>query len=105
MGTEVDHARRCKLRIQGLYHENGDRAGFWVQHRSWQNLCAQIISIGGCASGPLPEILLGADEATLMFDTYDVSSGRRATPHRILRHGPVRDYRRIAQPPWARDSG
>ena len=42
------------MTIYRLYAENGHRAGFWVQHRSWNNICAQVQSIAGHSCGALP---------------------------------------------------
>ena len=35
------------MTIYGLYERNGNRAGFWVQHRTWNNMCARVQSIDG----------------------------------------------------------
>jgi len=35
------------MTIYRLYSDNGNNAGFWVQHRTWGNVCAQVHSIAG----------------------------------------------------------
>jgi len=42
------------MTIYSIYASNGNRAGFWVQHRSWSNTCAQVQSIAGQRFGKLP---------------------------------------------------
>src|SRR5207248_2911932 len=39
-----------------IYVENGHCAGFWVQHRTWRNICAQVQSIAGKQFGRLPGV-------------------------------------------------
>ena len=90
------------MTIYRLYRENGNNAGFWVQHRGWRNLCAQVRSIGGQRTGNLPGRAPNHNAAAVLIDSYDVSSGRRANLGPTLDQPHDKNYRRIADPPWSR---
>jgi hypothetical protein len=87
--------------IYRLYTENGNRAGFWVQHRTWGNVCAQIQSIAGQTEGKLPDPPTD-DCARVLMRVFDVRSGRPVS----LSRAPApdgchdRNYARIAEPHW-----
>ena len=95
------------MTLSRLYCENGNSAGFWVQHRTWANVCAHVQSIGGRRAGALPSIALAAgvagiadaNEAEAQLKFYDIRSGRRIdspAPQRTTE----RNYVRIAEPFW-----
>ena len=89
------------MTIYRLYAENGDRAGFWVQHRSWGNLCAQVQSVGGRESGALPGVAPHHDNAPVQMRVLDVRSGRPISVIPSPAHPGDRNYSRIAEPNWA----
>ena len=64
------------MTIYRLYQENGHRADFWVQHRSWSNSCARVISVAGLESGRLPGAPPRHGEAAVVMLMFDVRSGR-----------------------------
>ena len=64
------------MTIYRMYEENGERAGFWVQHRKWSNACAQVRSIDGRDSGPLPGASPRHNEAAVVVHVFDIRSGR-----------------------------
>ena len=91
------------MTIVRLYSDNGDYAGFWVQHRRWPNACARVASVNGRGSGKL------ADGAELLADfeigmeSFDVRSGRPlAAKSPTTRDG---GFTRIAEPAWYRPRG
>jgi hypothetical protein len=88
------------MTIVRLYAENGDYAGFWVQHRRTPNACARVTSINGRRSGELPEGDELRGEFDVAMESFDVRSGRQlhAAPP------PARDtgFVRIAEPAWYR---
>src|SRR4051794_11032493 len=67
---------KTDMTIYRLYSQNGDRAGFWVQHRSWANLCARVQSIAGKDFGKLPGQPPLHDSAPISLQCFDVRSGR-----------------------------
>jgi len=88
------------MNIYRLYIQNGNRAGFWIQHRSWQNKCAQVVSIEGLSSGILPNEL-ATRAATVEVRCFDVRSGR-PVPAMVSTGAPEdRGFVRIAEPPWS----
>ena len=90
------------MTIYRMYAQNGNRAGFWVQHRGWENTCALVLSVGGRAVGPLPgrAPLHGGAEVTVR--RYDVRSGRLlATGVRLDEPGD-KNFAFIAEPSWSR---
>jgi hypothetical protein len=84
-----------------LYTENGCHAGFWVQHRTWQNMCGVVRSVAGLRQGKLPGLPPLYDEAPVTMETFDVRSGRRLAITEIPATGD-RHYSRIAKPTWYR---
>ena len=64
------------MTIYRIYLENGNRAGFWVQHRNWSNTCARVISIAGRDAGPLPGAAPRHEEAAVVMLMFDIRSGR-----------------------------
>jgi hypothetical protein len=91
------------MTIYRLYRENGNTAGFWVQHREWRNTCAQVESIGGLRSGALPGVAPNHGFASVRVRGFDVASGRPMSLGPMLQEPQDRNFRRIADPPWARD--
>jgi hypothetical protein len=51
------------MTLYRLYQQNGNRTGFWVQHRTWVNTCGRVVSIGG-------------DGAAVVMELFDIRSGR-----------------------------
>ena len=88
------------MNIYRLYAQNGDRAGFWVQHRTWGNLCAQVQSIGGLQSGSLPGAAPLHDNAIVRVRGFDVRSGRPMPLGPDLDDPDDRNYNTIAEPSW-----
>ena len=90
------------MSIYRLYEQNGNNAGFWVQHRSWSNACARVMSIGGRAMGPLPGRAPLHDAATVIIQGFDIRSGRRAELGPALDDPSDHGFSRIAEPSWSR---
>jgi hypothetical protein len=90
------------MNIYGLYVENGNRAGFWVQHRSWRNTCVQVLSIAGRRSGALPGRAPNRNHADVLVRCFDVRSGRPVPFNSLLDSPADRRYSKIAEPPWYR---
>lgn len=113
------------MTIHRLYAENGDRAGFWVQHRDWSNTCAQVQSISGQTAGALVESYAGAtaaavpspaeaspaslnsppSPASVLMHVFDVRSGRRLPDESVTHDPDDRNYARIAEPCWHHEKG
>jgi hypothetical protein len=93
------------MTIFRMYADNGNRAGFWVQHRSWPNTCAQIRSIGGRRDGRLPGAAPLHGGVAVIVRVFDVRSGRAIAPPHVLEHPDDRNYARIAEPAWSNRSG
>ncbi|HEX3356157.1 MAG TPA: hypothetical protein VHS31_04160 [Tepidisphaeraceae bacterium] len=89
------------MTLYRIYTENGNRAGFWVQHRSWNNICARIQSIGGQESGKLPGAAPLHDHAAIQIECFDVRSGRPSAADGFAEQL-VTDpkFVTIAQPSW-----
>ena len=68
------------MTIFRLYVENGDRAGFWVQHRNWRNICARVLSVGGRQLGRLPGKPPNYGLPDVRVRWYDIRSGRPVPP-------------------------
>jgi hypothetical protein len=94
-----------RMTLCRLYAENGNRAGFWVQHRSWSNICARVDSIHGQEFGRLPAPgPLQFDPALLNLGYFDVRSGRPSELEGTSEHLIDRSFVMIAQPPWYSDA-
>ena len=87
------------MNIFRLYIQNGNCAGFWIQHRSWRNTCAQVVSIDGLSSGSLRD-----NPETNIVDVhvrcFDVRSGRPVSVMDSIDRPGDRGFVRIAEPPW-----
>ena len=92
------------MNIYSLYVQNGNRAGFWIQHRKWQNKCAQVHSIGGVCSGNLPGRPPNYQDAPVAASCFDVRSGRPVGVSPAIEQPDDRGYVLIAQPPWHKRS-
>ena len=88
------------MTIYRLYCENGNRAGFWVQHRSWRNLCARVQSIGGQKFGVLPGESPRHHDAVIRIVCFDVRSGRQTELEALAMDLGDRNFSMIARPPW-----
>jgi len=86
------------MNIPQLYEQNGNMAGFWVQHRSWANQCAQVQTVAGLRSGPLPR----RRPLAVVMDVFDVRSGRATEGGDVNNAESDRNFSRIADPPWHR---
>jgi hypothetical protein len=89
------------MSIYRLYIQNGNSAGFWIQHRSWQNICAQVLSIAGRRSGILPGNAPAHEHADVLLQCFDVRSGRPLLTQPSIESPEDRGYVLIAQPPWS----
>jgi hypothetical protein len=89
------------MTIYRIYIENGSRADFWVQHRSWQNLCGVVRSVAGQQHGMLPGQPPLYDRAAMTIDMYDIRSGR-PVPVIAATAPDDRNFSRIAKPAWYR---
>ena len=92
------------MNIYALYVQNGNRAGFWIQHRKWQNKCAQVLSIGGISSGRLAGFPPDYGHAPVDISCFDVRSGRSVDVSAAIEQPDDRGYVLIAQPPWHKGS-
>ena len=88
------------MTLYRLYAENGNRAGFWVQHRSWSNMCAQVQTIAGQTTGALPGSAPLHDNAEVQMTVFDVRSGRPLAVEPEQTRPQDRNYARIAEPRW-----
>ncbi len=91
------------MTIYSMYASNGNRAGFWVQHRSWTNMCAQVQSVAGQQSGKLPGEAPIYGNAEVLVRGFDVRSGRPVKLGPRLETPQDRNYCVIAQPCWYRN--
>ena len=87
------------MTLYRIYAENGNRAGFWVQHRSWTNMCAHVDAIAGQADGTLPAPTMDADNVSI--NAFDVRSGRPVNLGPPPDYRVDRNYTRIAEPFWS----
>jgi hypothetical protein len=92
------------MTIYRIYSDNGNRAGFWVQHRSWANTCAQVQSVAGRDHGTLPGPAPLHDNAEVVVRGFDVRSGRPVELGPLLQTPQDRNYSIIAEPMWYRRS-
>lgn len=90
------------MTIFRLYSNNGNTAGFWVQHRSWSNHCARVQSIGGRSAGALPGSAPAYDGAEIVLSCFDVRSGRPIDTVPSDQGFYDRNFDRIAEPGWCR---
>jgi len=88
------------MTIYRLYDQNGRRAGFWVQHRDWKNLCARVETVGGRDSGSLPGSAPLHENAPVVVTGFDVRSGRPIPLGPCLDEPHDRHFRQIAEPAW-----
>jgi hypothetical protein len=88
------------MNVYRLYQQNSHRAGFWVQHRTWMNTCAQVCSIAGQQSGLLPGPASLHPRADVMVHLFDVRSGRVLQRDSLLEQPEDRNYTQIAEPHW-----
>lgn len=86
------------MNIPQLYTQNGNMAGFWVQHRTWRNQCAQVQTVGGLRSGPIPR----THKKSIVLHMFDVRSGRAIPAGDGGAEESDRNFTRIADPPWCR---
>src|ERR1700733_2654748 len=89
--------RSGTMSIYRLYIQNGNCAGFWIQHRTWHNECAQVVSIDGRSRGSLPD---GAatHAAGVLVRCFDVRSGRPVPTMALVDQPEDRGFVRIAEP-------
>jgi hypothetical protein len=88
------------MNIYRLYIENGNRAGFWVQHRTWTNTCAHVQTVAGRQIGSLPGVAPLHDGAEVRIWMFDVRSGRLIQSESTLSQPEDRNFNRIAEPQW-----
>ncbi|MGH7178017.1 MAG: hypothetical protein ACREJC_11600 [Tepidisphaeraceae bacterium] len=89
------------MTLYRLYTQNGNCAGFWVQHRTWGNMCAQVQSIAGHRSGMLPGKAPLHDCAEVVINAFDVRSGRPMQLAAAPLELEDRKYSLIAEPCWS----
>ena len=90
------------MTIYRLYSDNGDNAGFWVQHRKWGDVCAQVQSVAGLRRGKLPGVAPLHDRAPAEFHWFDVRSGRQLDAPPAALEPDDKHYASIAIPFWSR---
>jgi hypothetical protein len=88
------------MNIYRLYIQNGNSAGFWIQHRTWQNVCAQVRTIAGQSRGVLPGVSPSHANAEVRVERFDVRSGRPLANDSLIDQPEDRGYAVIAEPPW-----
>ena len=88
------------MTLYRMYAENGNRAGFWVQHRTWANICARVQSIGGLEHGKLPGAAPLHDRAEIRIECFDVRSGRPSQAPSVDDFLIGKNFVSIAQPSW-----
>ena len=89
------------MTIYRLYTENGNRAGFWVQHRTWSNMCAFVQSVAGRSEGSLPLVVPAGETLGVLMQLFDVRSGRTLDFEPQPSHDDDRNFARIAEPFWS----
>ena len=90
------------MTIYRLYADNGDNAGFWVQHRKWGDVCAQVQSVAGQSHGKLPGHAPLHGKAPAQFHWFDVRSGRQLAAPPAALEPDDKPYASIAIPFWSR---
>lgn len=90
------------MSIHKLYADNGNIPGFWVQHRSWQNICARVVTMNPAESDGARRRPSRPINATLTLETFDVRSGRRLDMASPPPGEDDRGFTRIAEPCWYR---
>ena len=90
------------MTIYRMYIENGERAGFFVQHRSWANTCARVTSVAGLSRGKLPGRAPHYENAPVEFEWFDVRSGRELDAAALPCEPQDKHYSSIATPWWSR---
>ena len=90
------------MTVYSLYTQNGNQAGFWIQHRSWQNMCARVQTVAGHDRGQLPGQSPDYDGAPVTVRYFDVRSGRELDNAALPLDLHDRNYSRIAEPYWSR---
>ena len=90
------------MTIYRLYTDNGNSAGFWVQHRKWGDVCAQVQAVAGQRRGPLPGAAPLHDKAPATFAWFDVRSGRPRDAAPCELEPQDKNYASIAIPFWSR---
>jgi hypothetical protein len=88
------------MTIYRLYAQNGNSAGFWVQHRQWANACAHVHSVNGRRIGALSHDADARDDAAVVMQSFDVRSGRPLEP--VPLPADDRHFDQIAEPSWYR---
>ena len=91
------------MTIYRIYNENGNRAGFWIQHRTWPNMCAQVQSIAHRESGILPGTPPARNQFAVLVNYFDVRSGRIVGLDPVIDLPDDSGYVTIAEPLWHRD--
>lgn len=89
------------MTIYAMYERNGNRAGFWAQHRTWANACVLVRGIAGRASGPLPSSPPAHEPTPVQSLAFDVRSGRPLPSGSYPFDPGDRAFVPIAAPPWA----
>ena len=90
------------MTIYRLYADNGNNAGFWIQHRKWEDVCAQVQSVAGLRHGKLPGVPPLHGRAPAEFHWFDVRSGRELTRPPVALEPDDKHYASIAIPFWSR---
>ena len=86
------------MNICRLYIQNGNNAGFWVQHRSLPNMCAQVQSIAGQRNGRLA--VDPAAQSDVQVHCFDVRSGRPVPSVVSIDQPQDNAFVLIAEPAW-----
>jgi hypothetical protein len=86
--------------IYRIYEQNGHRAGFWVQHRSWKDSCAQVQSIAGQKEGRLAGSPQPEDSDCVLMRVFDVRSGRMLDGDKSQHPASDKNFAQIAEPFW-----
>jgi len=90
------------MTIYRMYADNGNRAGFWVQHRSCATRARKWKALPGSELENCPATLHFTTMRLSWCDAFDVRSGRPLQPGPQLETPQDSHYRIIAQPGWYR---